>query len=105
MRNENKGQQFMPFDALKGLRNELEKREEVKVEMPLYSEEVIEKLSSQLSRIKKNDYAKIKYFRNHRYYTVEGKVTEVNQVMHTITIGRTKIYFETIIEIDEEIND
>lgn len=102
MPNEKKGQQFMPFDALKGLKSELQKQEEVSLDMPIYSEEVIERLSSQLSNIKKNDFIRIKYYRNHRYYTAEGRVAEINEAMHTITIGRTKIYFETIIEIYEE---
>lgn len=102
MRNEKKGQQFMPFDALRGLKSELEKREEVKVDMPIYTEDVIEKISLQLSKIKKNDYAKIKYYRNNRYYTVDGVVSEINEAFHTINIGRTKIYFETIVQIYEE---
>lgn len=102
MQNNNKnkkGQQFMPFDALTGLKSELKKREEIKVNMPIYDDEVIEQISSQLSEIKKHDLIRIKYYRNYRYYTVEGLVTEINPPLHTISIGRTKILFETILEI------
>ena len=102
MRNEKKGQQFMPFDALKGLRSELEKQEVEKVDMPIYSEEVIEIISSQLMEIKKSDFVRIKYYRNNRFYTASGQVTEINNVFHTITVGRTKIYFETIVEIYDD---
>jgi hypothetical protein len=97
--NNKKGQQFMPFDALKGLGEELKKQEEEKVEMPIFSEEIIEKISLQISHIQKNDEVRIKYYRNHRYYEVAGIVRNIDEVFHTITIGKTKISFETILDI------
>ena len=50
MPNNKKGQQFMPFDALKGLKSELKKVEEEKVVMPSYTDDGVAELDVLMPR-------------------------------------------------------
>jgi hypothetical protein len=99
MQNNKKGQQFMPFDALKGLKSELKKLEEEKVIMPSYTDDGVADLEEKLSRLQKGDRTKIKYCRNNRFYTADGIVKQIDIVYNNIAVDRVTIPFNTIVEI------
>ena len=88
----NRAAQFLPFDALKGLSEELRKREE-KVEL---SEEETADLNDKLCLLTGGDRAEITFYYKGHYLTIEGDVVKMVSQMHYLTIGQTKIPFDDI---------
>lgn len=96
-----RAKQFLPFDALKGLREELEKREKeyAKCEKRELSEYEAEKLNEKIKKI--NDcFVKIKYYKNGEYVTVSGTV-KVNYSYRYLFVNEEKIFFSDILEIND----
>ena len=101
MNRQDRAKQFMPFDALKGLQEELRKREErrSRVEKKVLSEEREEKLSSELLKVRKGARIRLIFYSNGHYLDLEGDVVEVNYTYHYIKMGNEKIFFDDIYEI------
>ena len=80
----NRAAQFLPFDALKGLSEELQSRIEKRTRVPRheFSDEKKEELSKTLVRVDK------------------GTVAKNNVVYHYFTIGQKKIFYDDIYQID-----
>lgn len=101
----NRAAQFMPFDALKGLQEELRKREELhsRAEKREMDEETLNKISVMLGRIRKGDHIAVDFFYNgHSLKTngnvVDKKLTEKILVLDNISIDFEDIYRIAIIE-------
>ena len=101
MNRQDRAKQFMPFDALKGLKEELKLREEKRlvVEKKTLTEDRIEEISLTLARIKKQTKVQIVFYFNGHYIDLEGEITDIIKPYKYITIGNTKIPFEDIYEI------
>lgn len=97
----NRAAQFLPFDALKGLREELKKREEKhrRVEKTQLSDEQREELCHQLLRLSAGQRAVVVFYYNGHYLEAEGEVTKIDLTMKTITIGEKRILFDDIYDI------
>lgn len=98
---EERAKQFAPFDALKGLQEELEKRREKhsRVEKTELSEERREEISSALEKLERGDKVKIVFFKTGHYYDVVGKTEQVDRAAKYIRIGDAKIFFDDIYDI------
>lgn len=101
----NRAAQFMPFDALKGLQEELRKREELhsRAEKREMDEETLNEISVMLGRIRKGDHIAVDFFYNgHSLKTngnvVDKKLTEKILVLDNISIDFEDIYRIAIIE-------
>lgn len=96
-----RAKQFLPFDALKGLREELEKREKeyAKCEKRELSEYEAEKLNEKIKEIN-GCFAKIKYYKNGEYVTLSGTV-KVNYSYRYLFVDEEKIFFSDICDIGE----
>lgn len=101
----NRAAQFMPFDALKGLQEELRKREELhsRAEKREMDEETLNEISVMLGRIRKGDHIAVDFFYNgHSLKTngnvVDKKLTEKILVLDNISIDFEDIYKIAIIE-------
>ena len=72
---ENRAKQFLPFDAVKGLQAALRLKEyEVEsVEKGKVSETEAALISLTLSSLRKGDVAKVRYYEDGHYKTIEGK--------------------------------
>ena len=81
-----RAKQFMPFDALKGLR----------VPKRILSEEEREELNRELSRIGKMDMVEAEYFQDGEYVSVKGMVSGINQQEGWLRIVNMQIRFEDI---------
>ncbi len=94
----NRAAQFMPFDALKGLKEELKLREErrLKVEKTELTDEMIEEISSKLYQIEKNSKISITFFYNGNYVDLDGYVTSIDKIYKYLVINEEKIFFENI---------
>ena len=93
MNKANRAAQFQPFDALKGLQEELRIREErrnrvVKKEV---SEERAEEISRELIKIQKGSNVEIVFYRNGSYYELTGCVFAKNDTYRYLMIGEEKI--------------
>lgn len=96
-----RAKQFLPFDALKGLREELEKREKecAKCEKKEISDSDAQILNEKLSKIDGCD-AKIKYYKNGEYVEVCGKV-KLNVCYKYLVVNDDKIFFADILDIND----
>lgn len=74
MDRENRAKQFMPFDALKGLRAALAEKERMIVEKRELSEEQKEELDRKLKQIEKQDIITVEFFDKGEYVKVTGVV-------------------------------
>ena len=86
MNREDRAKQFAPFDALKGLQEELRKREE------------------HLTRIQKRELseetqAEITFYKAGHYVTVCGAVKEYSVVYKYLVVEEEKIFFDDITEL------
>ncbi len=101
MNREERAKQFMAFDALKGLREELKKREEkyLREKKKELSEEKIMELSCMLAVLAKGDEAEITFYHAGHYVVVKGVIQSVNLVYKYLEINGTRISFEDLLEI------
>jgi len=99
--NLDRARQFMPFDALKGLQEALrEKEREVESRKEL-SEESLAELDDKLKRLSEGCKATIKCYKNDRYISITGTVTNINTTKEVISIDNTEfIKFWDIIDIN-----
>jgi hypothetical protein len=101
---EERAKQFMAFDALKGLREELKKREEkyLKEKKRELTEEKIMELSKKLAVLSKGDVAEITFYHAGHYVVLKGVIQSVNTAYKYLGINDTRISFEDLAEIEIE---
>jgi hypothetical protein len=94
-----RAKQFIPFDALKGLKEALKEKEKIKVDKKELNEDEIQEISLVLKEVKKRDFVKVIYFSNNEYLVLEGMVSLIDYVYKKIKIIKTEIDFEDILSI------
>lgn len=95
MNREERAKQFMPFDALKGLNEELRRREKkmLREEKRVLFEEEAEKLSSRLARLGAGDHIELVFYENGYYLTLSGRVERINRQFGFLTVDGRRVYF------------
>ena len=93
--------QFQPFDALKGLQEELRAREErrTRVEKKEVLEERADVISAELVKICKRSDVEITFYRSGHYYNLQGTVVDKNDIYKYLVIGQEKIFYNDIYDI------
>ena len=83
MIRQERAKQFAPFDALRGLREALAKkeREHERQERGEVSEETASEIEAVLIKLKRGDRARAVFFDDGYYVTVEGQGTQVKYIM------------------------
>lgn len=102
MNNSDRARQFMPFDALKGLKAEIKKREKIRVPKKELSPDGIEMLEYKLQQVKKGMMIKVIYFSENEYLVLEGMVSNIDTIEHKITIVKQAINIKDIYDISGE---
>ena len=97
-----RARQFLPFDALKGFKEEIKERQKIKVEKPVLSEEMAIELSYKLNQVKKGMIVKIVHYDNEEYIETFGMVSEFSEVFNYLKIVKKKILFENILDIQSD---
>lgn len=98
-----RARQFLPFDALKGLKEALREKEleaeyEEKKEL---SEEECEKISNILNKVERGKILKIVYYKNRRYVSYQGTVNKIDNIKKKLIFDdETIICFEDILKIE-----
>ena len=102
MNREERAKQFMAFDALKGLREELQKREEkcLRENKKELTEEENLLLSQKMAVLRKGDYIKVTFFYAGHYVNLTGRLQGVNLAYKYISINDNCIAFEDILQIE-----
>lgn len=101
MIRQERAKQFAPFDALRGLREALAKkeREHERQERGEVSEEAAAEIEATLIKLKKGDRVRALIFDDGYYVTVEGQVTNFNVPFRYIKIEDGKIPFSDLYDI------
>lgn len=101
MNKADRAKQFMPFDALKGLQEELRAREErrSRVEKKDLSEEQIEAICQVLNKVRQGSRIGITFYQSGHYLSIEGTVTENSEAYHYLKVGNARIYYDDIYKI------
>ena len=104
MNNIDRAKQFLPFDSLKGLREELRKREEKLLleEKRILSEEKIYEINQTLNTILNGDSCYIEYYSFGKSLNIIGQVKILNGKKQ-IKINDIIINFEDIYDICKTI--
>lgn len=99
MNRVDRAKQFLPFDALKGLREELEKREKetLKCEKKELSEYEIGQINEKLKRANGVNL-QVEYYKNGEYVKLKG-MAKVNYSLKFLSIDDEKIFFDDINDI------
>lgn len=92
----------MPFAALKGYPEALQKKEKIVVPKVEVSEEYAEVLDRKLRNVKKNDIITVIYYSNHEYLKKTGMVSRIDETSRVLKIVNTKINFDDIYDIISE---
>ena len=81
---------FLPFDALKGLKEALREKEVEYEDKKELFEESYTKLQKEFDRIDNNSKVKIVYYKNKGYTEIKGIVTNIDYIKKKIQINNTQ---------------
>lgn len=97
-----RAKQFMPFAAVTGLTQALERKERelMRVQRKEPSEERTQKLNQCLNEIEKGDEVAVTYFAEGEYLTVSGTAETVDKVKRVLSVGGVKIPFDDLYDIE-----
>ena len=97
-----RAKQFMPFSALTGLTQALEKKERelMRVERKEPTEERAGEINRCLNVVEKGDEAAVTYFEQGEYLTVSGTVEGVDKVERVLTVGDVKVCFDDLYDVE-----
>ena len=101
MIRQERAKQFAPFDALRGLREALAKKERVheRQERGEVSEETAAGIEATLIKLKKGDRVRALIFDDGYYVTVEGQVTNFDVTYRYIKVEDGKIPFSDLYDL------
>ena len=99
MTKEDRAKQFMPFAALKGYAEALQRKEKIVVPKMELSEEYKEILDWKLRQVQKNDIITVTYFCKNEYLKQTGMVARIDETARILQVVNTKIAFEDIYDI------
>ena len=100
--NDKRAEQFLPFDALKGFKEEIKKREKVLVDKIILSEEDEKELNYYLTQLHKGMEVQIVYFKSNQYIEVKGLVSFIDEINKVIQIVKTRINIDDILSIKSQ---
>ncbi|MBR5899972.1 MAG: YolD-like family protein [Clostridia bacterium] len=101
MNREDRAKQFLSFDALSGLRQELKRREEKRlmIEKKEVPEETAMEISNKLAVIDKGEEVEITFYYKGVYVTASGVVTAKNTAFKYLSLNGAKIAFDDVYDL------
>ncbi|MCI8282160.1 MAG: YolD-like family protein [Lachnospiraceae bacterium] len=91
-----RAKQFMPFDALKGFREALAKKEREDVPRKEFSPEQEEAIDAALRRIRPGDLVIVEYAADGAYARIRGRVLRIRRADRVLEMEGAKIPFDDI---------
>lgn len=98
----NRAKQFMPFAALKGLPEALEKKEKVIVPRPVLSEDYIAELDYKMHQILCGMIVSVTYYEGEECLKKTGMVAKFSPESRLLQIVDKKISFDEILDVEIE---
>ncbi|MBE0450247.1 MAG: YolD-like family protein [Clostridia bacterium] len=95
-----RAKQFLPFAAVKGLTEALEKKEKVALSKTEISEDLAAELNEKIHKVKKASIVTITYFYNDDFIELTGAVDQIDSAYRTIQIGDNFIDMDDILGIN-----
>ena len=99
---DDRARQFMPFDGLRGFKEEIKKRERVVVLKKDLGEEREEILNHIIHNIKKGDMIEVIYYDKNRYVSKTGILSKIDFNYKYLVIVKTKIEFNDIYDLKKQ---
>ena len=101
MNREDRAKIFMAFDALKGLREELELREKrhARKERIELSETQTAEISNCLKTAKPGETVCVVYYSDGNYVETEGPLNKIDKTFSFLVVGEIKVAFENIFSV------
>ncbi len=96
----NGAEQFSAFAALTGFDDIIREHERVTESRREMAEDAAYELSEKLSRVTKRSAIKAVFYGGDTYETAEGTVTDIDFIYRVLKIGRKRIAFDDIIDIE-----
>lgn len=98
---ERRAKQFLPFSALSGFSEALEKKERIVVSKPELSEDMLEELDRKIKQIEQGNMATVTYYDHGQCVKLTGLTARIDKAARILQIVNTKIPFSNILEIKE----
>ena len=97
-----RAKQFAPFDALKGLQKalRLKKYEHDRIIKGDINEEMADKISNNLLKVKKNDMIYVKYYEDGYYKELQSKLKKFEITKNQIELEKKVINLSDIFDLD-----
>ncbi len=101
-----RAKQFMPFAPLKGFKEALREKEKVIVPKRVLTSDDIDNLNYKFPQLKKGMIVKVVYYSDGNYIELEGMVSKIDNYNKILTIVKTKIFYNEILDINgKDIQD
>lgn len=94
-----RARQFLPFDALKGFRESLEKIEFLVENKKTLSCDSEEELNSKFLSLDIGNYVFVKYYYQFEYVEAYGIIKKIDTIYKNLYLSNSKISFDDIIDI------
>lgn len=101
MTRQERAKQFMPFDAMKGLKEALLKREEQhsRVEKRDLSDDEAEELSRTISKLVPRMIIEIECYKSCHDIIIRGAIEKIDIVYKYLIVNKEKIFFDDLYKI------
>ena len=99
MNRADRAKQFLPFNALRGYYSLIEEKERIIEKKKSLSEDELDRLEIEFSKIKVGIIIKVKVYCDDHYEEVEGMVSKINLFERKIRIVKRDILIDDIIDI------
>ncbi len=97
--NDFRAKQFMPFDALEGLRKMIKEAEKEVADKVVLSENLISEVNEKLKTINKKDTVELIYYKENNYIRKIVEVNKVDEINKALITTDEVIYFDNILNI------
>ncbi len=94
-----RAKQFLPFAAVKGLNEALEKKEKVALSKTEMSEDLAAELNEKIHNVQKGSIVTITHFYNDDFIELTGTVVQIDSAYRTIQIDDNSIDMDDILGI------
>ena len=99
MREVDRAKLFLPFDALKGLQQELRKQEKIKEDKLILSDDVNDNLNEVFNNLVAGDNVLVKYYYNLEYIESSGTIKKIDYSSRNIYLMSSIINIDDIVDI------
>ena len=97
-----RAKQFAPFDALKGLKEAIARKEHVPEPRRELSEEAIAEINAKLTMLKPGSWVTVVYYCDYtqEVHQLTGQVSKVDPYWKSLEVGNVSINFHVLYQID-----